>query len=1338
MREDRDGSYSEVLTMSATPSLNGSDEPTGAEAVSGLQTLRRTHYNAAGQAISVDEYFSFASLTYSESASLGTEGTHFYRTTLAYDSRGRQHRVERPDGSIYRTVFDGLGRPVSEWIGDNDTPETGYWSPSNPADMVQVKEYQYDGGDVGDSLLTSVTDGLDHTTTLGYDFRGRLTSTELEDPDGGGSLASPVYLTSFDNLGRVIQKTDSLGNLTTYAYSLANSEVTVTLPDPDAGGPATSPVVVQGFSARGLATTQTDALGNETVSVFDGAGRLIQVTLPDPDSPGSGASSPVIEYAYDSVGNVRFTTDPLSHQTERQYDKANRLVKIIGEDPDAGGSQTSPETEFAYNAAGFLESQTDPLGNVTSFEYDRLGRTLVTVAPDPDGGGSQVSSEWTNTFDEVGRLLTTADPLSHVTEYQYDVFGRRTKIIDAEDGETDFTYDVVGNLLTLTDPVENTTTWEYDNLNRAIEETNELEDTRYFSYDVAGNLIKRVDRNNRKIEYVYDHLNRRTSERWGANAAFPAVSVSTTTEGGTSDEVQTVGFTTAMGVYGGTFTLTYSGQTTSTIAWNASAATVQTALEALSNIGSGDVAVTKLTNTNNSQTWQVAFQGALAGTNVAQITVGLYGLQGYSLSAVEATDAAGGNTNEVHVVTLSNATGGTFTLSFGGQTTAAIAYNASAGTVETALENLSTIDDIAVSGSAGGPYAVTFQGTHAGTNVAVLTPDFSALTGSNLERTLFWAYDANNRVTSASDPAAAYEYTYDNLGRRLSVVHDLAGLSFDVELTSAFDAASNRTDLSAIIDGTDDFHNDYLYDDLNRLVQILQRGEGGGNAVAEKRIDFAYDAANRWDTITRYADLAGLEFVADSIYTFDNAGRLTALTHAQDTTTLADYDWVYDAANRITAFTDNLHAVESAAYSYDETNQLTGADRSGSSSDEGFTYDANGNRTMSGYTTGDNNQLEADGTFTYDYDDEGNRTKKTNASTGAYVVYEWDHRNRLTAVRFKTAAHAIMKQVEYEYDVFNRRVVKRLDAAGDNTYESALRFVYDDSNVVLTFDESGDLANRYLHGPAVDQILASEDGGGDVLWPLADNQGTIRDLAEYNAGTDTSSVVKHLTYGAFGQILSDSDPTIDILFAYAGREWDPDAELYYYRARWYDPAVGKFLSEDPIGFSSSDVNIQRYVGNNPANFTDPTGLDGIGAFSFCRGENYLYATAKPVPPSIPGAPNISPGPGWTWKGVLPEGGPFGAWVHPDFGSLHWDPTPHGDIGPHWDWVDKWGNKWRFEPETGKWFGDKDNNDNKPTPDFPPGTLQTVGGAIGVGIIIYVIISEGSRLVCPPRNLIPVP
>ena len=81
-------------------------------------------------------------------------------------------------------------------------------------------------------------------------------------------------------------------------------------------------------------------------------------------------------------------------------------------------------------------------------------------------------------------------------------------------------------------------------------------------------------------------------------------------------------------------------------------------------------------------------------------------------------------------------------------------------------------------------------------------------------------------------------------------------------------------------------------------------------------------------------------------------------------------------------------------------------------------------------------------------------------------------------------------------------------------------------------------------------------------------------------------------HDTFGQITDETNPAVDHLFGYTGRETDEESDLYYYRARYYDPTTGQFISEDPIGFEAGDANTRRYVGNSPTNATDPSGLAG--------------------------------------------------------------------------------------------------------------------------------------------------
>jgi RHS repeat-associated protein len=192
--------------------------------------------------------------------------------------------------------------------------------------------------------------------------------------------------------------------------------------------------------------------------------------------------------------------------------------------------------------------------------------------------------------------------------------------------------------------------------------------------------------------------------------------------------------------------------------------------------------------------------------------------------------------------------------------------------------------------------------------------------------------------------------------------------------------------------------------------------------------------------------------------------------------------------------------------------------------------------------------------------------------------YVWDYRNRLSSVTFKDAAGNVVKSIEYTYDSSDRRISKKVDGV------VAERYVYDGANIAIVFDGAGTQTHRYLYGDGVDQILADERGGS-VVWALTDNLSTVRDLID-GGGV----VLNHVVYDSYGRVISQTNPAVEFRYGYTGREQDNETGLDYYRARYYDAGVGRFVSEDPIGFSAGDANLYRYVGNSPVNATDPSGL----------------------------------------------------------------------------------------------------------------------------------------------------
>ena len=169
-----------------------------------------------------------------------------------------------------------------------------------------------------------------------------------------------------------------------------------------------------------------------------------------------------------------------------------------------------------------------------------------------------------------------------------------------------------------------------------------------------------------------------------------------------------------------------------------------------------------------------------------------------------------------------------------------------------------------------------------------------------------------------------------------------------------------------------------------------------------------------------------------------------------------------------------------------------------------------------------------------------------------------------------------------------------------------------------------DLSHRYLNGPAVDQVLADEQlapvtGGydlttpGNVVWTLSDNEGTIRDLAVYNAQTGLTTVANHRIYDPFGKLISQTNPAtgnaaaVDCLFGYTGCATDSNTDIEFHERRVKTSGSPDWLSPDPINLTSGVTNLDDYCGNDPINATDPSGLWTIGSAISIYG-----TTSKPV------------------------------------------------------------------------------------------------------------------------------
>jgi RHS repeat-associated protein len=479
-------------------------------------------------------------------------------------------------------------------------------------------------------------------------------------------------------------------------------------------------------------------------------------------------------------------------------------------------------------------------------------------------------------------------------------------------------------------------------------------------------------------------------------------------------------------------------------------------------------------------------------------------------------------------------------------------------------------------------------------------------------------YDANGNLMSVTDPRGYMTvFQYDAAGR-LDGEYDPMGYA----KTYTYDAAGNVASM------TDESNRTtlYQYDELNRLVQATypdnttktlsytNRGKLATAANANLGYGFTYDTADRLTAVNR-SDGRNIGYQYDAanrrtqmtthdgrtfIYSYDTAGRLYQITLGAST-----FTFTYDTAGRRTglAYPNGV----STTYTYNPASYLTGIlaryNQQNTTDSFAYTHDNVGNRATMTDLVGEHDyiydytyQLISAGhpdtaTETYTYDAAGNRLSASvdeeNTPAGTATTYSYDYENRLIQVASPGTT------AQYKYDPFGRRIEKSVNGA-------ITSYLYDGPNIVTEYDGNGNVQAQYTHNLGVDDPLSVQQGASTYYYHK-DGLGSVSALT-----SSAGSVVKRYKYRTFGEIYSESGTLVQP-YTFTAREKDSETGLYYYRARYYDPKAGRFISKDSIGFAGGDANQYRYVNNNAVNSIDPLGLltwyygGSIAAYYWDRG-----------------------------------------------------------------------------------------------------------------------------------------
>ena len=445
------------------------------------------------------------------------------------------------------------------------------------------------------------------------------------------------------------------------------------------------------------------------------------------------------------------------------------------------------------------------------------------------------------------------------------------------------------------------------------------------------------------------------------------------------------------------------------------------------------------------------------------------------------------------------------------------------------------------------------------------------------ERTITesFGYYPDGKLKSATGGGMRYDYTYDAAGRlRTKRASGVNLLSYEYDLNG------NRTGMTDVTGK----HTAYRYNSLNLLEEITDSGrslarysynadgtikrlEVGSSLVTEYGYDADRNITSQKTVMTGMPGhtIKGLPAIpetgmkpvtiVDNTYTYDsNANRITKNTLSGMTS------FGYDSVNRLVKADYPQFSEE---YRYDKAGNRTSRRRTGMDNterrEETYHYDVCNRLTMHNITSFRSDGMQEETQKQYTYDTQGNMLSDGNRQ------YSYDVRNRLAEVR--TGDGSWQKN---RYDGEGLRA--ELEENG-----RLVRFIYDGDKAVLEGTDQNTI--RHIRGY---ELVSSDSEAAKTYYHYAsDELGSITHVTD-----EDGNVLNRYEYDAFGSFTLKEE-TVENRFGFAGEQYDPVANLYYLRARFYNPVIGRFIQEDT--YYGDGLNLYTYCHNNPVGYVDPSG-----------------------------------------------------------------------------------------------------------------------------------------------------
>jgi RHS repeat-associated protein len=1124
--------------------------------------------------------------------------------TFGYDAVGNKKSETDVAGLETRFDYDGLYR-----VSRKRLPE------ANPSTGDPYAE-SYANDRVGNRR--SVTDANGHATSFEYDGLNRLTKTT----NALGQVATIAY---DDPDGSHVNKSEehdlTRGSRITYLYDVLNREREHKVRLEGAGSAGEVYTTTTAYDDAQHAMTVTDPRGTSIRRRMDGLDHLVEEIVDDR----AGGLKLRTTVAYDGLGNRKSVTDPNGHTTRFGRDGLGRLT--------ATTDAQEHTTRYTYDGEGLKTSETDRRGVVRNFTYDNLARARkTTLVP------SISSVPWSHEvqYQDLARKRIEIDARGFQTTYDLDGLGRVLKLTDATSLKKTIVtrWDGV-NKREETDKRGHTTRYEYDEINRWTKVTDpapfELQTVETL-YEDGANRVTETDRRGIKKVTQKDPLGRVLSVTRAVGAPEEAV-LERNTYDGNSNRLTTKdaeGKETRFG---------YDA-----------ANRLQSRTDGF---GTPEVATTTYVNDKNgnpieerdqraadlSEPWSVR-RTYDELNRLETVTDG----EGHTTSY--GYDPEGNRTSvkqPLGQVTsydydelgkLTKVTQPMVALAAGGTIAPVTSYvydpnrnrvkqtDANSHVVEMAYDELNRMTSMTQDPSGFG-YVTVHEYDENGNETKLTDPKGQTVSSTydelNRLKTKAYGFAAGDSVRPwRHTTGVVYGYDPNN---NLKQVDESVATRTNAETLVTYRSFDN---LDRLISETTMLPDQPSTGERTRTVAYTYFKNGTRQTVTDPAgavTSYTYDGQNRLKTATTAGGQTGYSYYPDDLlkdvtypngvvatHGYDKADRLKSLAnqrvldpaHPTVRRTVSSYAYTYDDnGNRRTQMETNGGAIETTTYSYDSLDRLETITYpvdarfpNGRVLDYG--YDAVGNRTgetekdaagvvlatKKGFFDNLNRLMrleEPAQTTTFAWDANGNQIGKT--EHGVTTAYRYDVRDKLVEV---DQGASILGRYEYCYDG------KRVKKIGE---DGIRQYIYDQTSTLLEYDDAGNQVAKYDYGS--DRLITLTRGTDRRFYSL-DGLRSVVNLTD-PAGTTKASY--HLdAWGQFrfpDELNAGNDPAASKnRFAFTGYQWDPETGLYNAKARYFDPNLGRFLSQDSyLGQIDSPPSLHRYfyARENPTRYIDPTG-----------------------------------------------------------------------------------------------------------------------------------------------------